>query len=143
MKQEGRSALTIVTELLFLFLPLLLIIMHSFARIDQPPILSRSEWSFAAIVLFGQTVVRLTAGLMKSTKMKKWQPISLIITAIIVFGIVPSAFTLAWILDGNRLIWIVIVQQVLFWISVGTYLVLGTIGQMYLDEMESKKSEPA
>ena len=75
--------------------------------------------------------------------MKKWQPISLIITALIVFGIVPSAFTLSWILDGNKLTWIVVAQQILFWTSVATYLVLGTIGQMYLDEMEAKRAEPA
>ena len=143
MKQEGRSAITIITELLFLFLPLLVIVLHSFARSMQTPILSRSEWSFAALVLFGQTVVRLTAGLLKSHTRKRWQYISLIITALIVFGIVPSAFTLSWVLDENVRMRIVIAQQILFWISVAAYLVFGTVGQMYLDEPDQRKSEPA
>lgn len=137
-KTEKYSLLQIISELFFVLLPILVIFMLLTIAYRKSDIMKYTDFSFASIVLFGQTIVKFTSGAAKNNKRKKWQIISIVTSSILVFGIVPSTTVLIKIFETEVLPdFVYIIQLALFVVSILTFIILGTVGQIYLDESDT------
>ena len=137
-KDDHAALLQVFSEAFFVLVPILVVfILVSIAR-RPAAIFQKTEFSFAAIVLFGQAIVKFTAGAAKNRKRKRWQVISIVTSAILVFGIVPSTTLLIKIFESSDLApWVFALQAVMFVLAFVVYVLLATVGQMYLDEPNS------
>src|SRR5882672_5298110 len=113
-------------ELLLTVLPLIVLAMvgltlgKGWVHVIQSP-----EWAFGAAVLFGQTVFKLVAGVIKGGS-QLWEEIGLIVVLVIVAGLVPSLVVLALRLTVDTpTAAMTISQSVLFLLSAIVFLVLG------------------
>jgi hypothetical protein len=92
-----------------------------------------TEWSFASIVLFGQSIVKFSSGVSLKGKLK-WQIVALLISILIIFGLVPSILVLTLaILNEAKTYVLYIWQIVLFFLSCISFFVIGLLGQYYIE----------
>lgn len=133
---EKSSLLIIASELLFAFMPLLILLLIALLTSDDlMSVLKRSDISFVAVLLFGQTLVRLISGYVKTGNKSGWQRIAFVITILFVFGILPSVIYLIIVhLEISNLKIVYILQNIWFISSIIVYIIFGCIGQMKLDE---------
>jgi len=135
MKDETKAKFVIISEILFTLLPIVIILMIFIIQSNLIKILKSPDLSFAAIVLFGQTIVRLASGIAKNKKSKSWQAISFIMSLIIIFGLIPASLFLVIIylnIYDNLVLYIF--QLIIFVVSIVSYIIFGTLGQVLLDE---------
>ena len=138
MSKESESKFVIVSDMLFVFAPIFILMILHFVKKDHVSIFYRADWSFASIILFGQAIVRFASGLSKGDKHYRWQIIAAIISFVIVFGLIPSAVLLALIYSTSEYsIWVYIVQIIIFIVGCFTYYNIGACGQMMLDNDET------
>lgn len=135
-KEEFNAKLIICIELLFSILPLLIIfILHIALKKNVREIFTGTDISFVSVVLFGQTVIKFMSGIAKSDTKKNWQKIAFISSLLFILGIVPAVSFLIIIYTNKEISKIVYVfQSIWFLLAIITYWIIGTIGQMYLDE---------
>jgi hypothetical protein len=135
MNAESESRAAIISEMLFVVLPILIILALHGIRNEWDGLLVSPEWSFATIVLFGQAIVKFAAGICKGTKKFRWQLISLINALVIVLGLIPAVLLLVFlnVLDTAPT-WAYVAQMVLLVLGGFTFLTIGTIGQMLVDQ---------
>lgn len=135
-KEEFNAKLIICIELLFSILPLLIIfILHIALKKNMREIFTGTDISFVSVVLFGQTVIKFMSGIAKSDTKKNWQKIAFISSLLFILGIVPAVSFLIIIYTNKEISKIVYVfQSIWFLLAIITYWIIGTIGQMYLDE---------
>lgn len=135
-KEEFNAKLIICIELLFSILPLLIIfILHIALKKNMREIFTGTDISFVSVALFGQTVIKFMSGIAKSDTKKNWQKIAFISSLLFILGIVPAVSFLIIIYTNKEISKIVYVfQSIWFLLAIITYWIIGTIGQMYLDE---------
>jgi len=123
----------ILSELLFVLLPLLVLAFVSVHKGDTLwQFISAREISFAAAILFGQTVVKFVSGISVSGE-NIWERIALVVSLLIVLGLVPSMIILALIMTSNNPgSWLVWTQLFFFLLSVCIFFVLGGVGHIAL-----------
>ena len=126
----------IVAELLFVLLPLVVIvIIRIYQNLSIDNIIQIPEISFAAAVIFGQTITKLVSAAAITDYKLNWQAFSLIVSFIIVFGLVPSLTILAIILVSQTPPTnIYLIQFILFLASVIILLSIGLVGQIVLTD---------
>lgn len=89
-------------------------------------ILYEPEWSMAASILTGQTIVRFISGLLNSKVDYKIGVVSLIVTILIAFILAPSLLVLTLIMISTSIeTYLVVTQIVLFILAVLLFLFLG------------------
>ncbi len=117
-----------IGELLLTILPLLVIaIVEIISEKRWFEILQSPEWSFGAAVLFGQTIFKFVAGIVKGHA-TGWETIALIVVTLIVIGLVPSLTILALRLTISQPTNLLITfQTVLFLLSAISFVSLGSI----------------
>ena len=139
LKPEYRAmAPGLLAEVVFAVLPLL-VVSVVMAELHKPGrIVSSPEWSFAAAILFGQSIVRFMTGFAHGGRAKPG-PVALAVSLIIVLGLTPSLMVLSAILraeaagmghDGPEG-WIAWIQILFFAASAVTYLGLSAIGEAW------------
>lgn len=135
-KIESNAKLIICTELLFSTLPLIIIfILHIVLKKPIKEIFYSTDISFISVAVFGQTVIRFMSGIAKSQTNKNWQKIAFISSLLFIVGVVPSVIFLIIIYSNEPISKIVYyLQSIWFVLSILSYWIIGTIGQMYLDE---------
>lgn len=135
-KAESNAKLIIFIELLFSILPLIIIsILHIALNKPLKEIFYSTDISFVSVTVFGQTVIRFMSGIAKSQTKKNWQKIAFISSLLFILGVVPSIIYLILIylnVLSSKIVYFL--QLICFFLSVVCYWVIGTIGQMYLDE---------
>lgn len=135
-KAESNAKLIIFIELLFSILPLIIIfILHIALNKPLKEIFYSTDISFVSVAVFGQTVIRFMSGIAKSQTKKNWQKIAFISSLLFILGVVPSIIYLILIylnVLSSKIVYFL--QLIWFFLSVVCYWVIGTIGQMYLDE---------
>jgi hypothetical protein len=129
-----RAFFTTFPELSFALLPLLVVALvvgisqNSITRVLESP-----EWSFGAVILFGQALVHFSVGVSGRAD-TNWM--SLVITLIVVFGLAPSIAILGLILHhegGHSLPMILVVFQLTtFVLSIVCFIVFGGMGNLLL-----------
>lgn len=134
-ESECKAIWIIITEILFAILPIIVISFVLILNGKFSELFNKSELSFVAVVLFGQTLIRFLSGIAKSTKRKKWFLMSFYAAIIFVIGVIPSVILLITIYQNTNLQDIIFIFQIVWFIlSIITYIIFGTIGQMYLEE---------
>ena len=115
-------------ELLLTILPLLVIaIVEILSEKGWWQILQSPEWSFGSAVLFGQTIFKFVAGIVRGHA-DQWEMIALIVVLLIVIGLVPSLVILALRLTVSQPSNLLInLQTALFCLSAVSFVVLGAV----------------
>jgi hypothetical protein len=124
-----NSMLFTFAEGLFVLLPLVvLVIVSLYSSASVRTLFGNAEWSFAASVLTGQTIVKFISGIMRHGR-PIWERVALLVSCMLVLGLVPSLIVLSLVLTGATpplgLIW---AQIGLFVLALGVYFVFGTMG---------------
>jgi hypothetical protein len=132
----SRSLLGIVSELLFVLLPLLVLLLVYIHQGRGGLAIARApDWSFATVVLIGQTVTKLVSGVAGSGRKRPWQAITLVATSLIVLGLVPALMVLGFMLAHDTPSTLLVAGQfLLFVLSVAGFLTLGSAGHVMLAE---------
>jgi hypothetical protein len=138
-----------IGELLLTILPLVVLSMVELTMgKGWLHVVESAEWSFGAAVLFGQTIFKVVAGVVRVRVTEGWEAIGLLVVVLIVFGLVPSLVVLALRLTtAEPPTSLVVFQAVLFLVSAGTFLVLGTVAHYALfhavrEELSEVKGNP-
>jgi len=135
MKLDKTIKYVLISELLFTLLPILILFIVRSSQNDFKTLFYNTEWSIISLILFGQSIVKFSSGISKSNEKFRWQFVSLIISLIIIFGLIPSAIILVLNLTNKeQLIGLYISQIVFLFISIITFFVIGAVGQKLLDE---------
>jgi len=135
MNDEVKSKLAVVSEVLFIVLPLIIINIFLLLKDRSDEIIFKSDWTFATIIFFGQCIVKLISGLIKSERNFRWQNVAVIISFLIVLGLIPATVILVTLLNSTQIsLKLIIAQLIWFVISIIAYYYFGTTGQIYLDK---------
>jgi len=128
--KKTKVLIKLTTELIFVLLPIVVLTIALTINSKFKEIGSSSEWSFAACVLFGQSIVKLGFGCVAAHKSVNGVLMTLIIAVLIVFGAIPSAVILAAMLNTeNQGQTLFIIQGIWFFASVICYYWFGGIGE--------------
>lgn len=100
-------------------------------------LLKTPEWSFAAAVLSGQSLVKLLSGVANLKEEANYIFIGLVGASLFVFVLGPSIVTLTYIILTDRIGNLIGVSQILIFItSIVTLFVVGGLGQRWIDKGE-------
>src|SRR5690606_16108258 len=80
--------------MLFTVLPLIVISIVRSYQCKFELIFYNTEWAMMSIILFGQSIVKFSSGIANSSLKMRWQLVSMIISLIIIFGLIPSIIIL-------------------------------------------------
>ena len=132
-KEEISDGLkSTLPDIFFIFLPLIVIFLVTAIRNDPLGVFNQAEWSFAAAVLSGQSIVKVVFAISNSgsTIVRKSRNIAIMIAATIVFFLVPSLIVLFFMLTADpRPLILLVVQIVLFIFSLVIYILFGVISE--------------
>lgn len=135
MKLKRTLFYVLISELVFTILPIIVILFIRSYQGKFEELYYNTEWGIMAIILFGQSLVKFASGISNSKESFRWQLVSLIISLIIVFGLVPSVVLLIInLLDTNQSFWTHFAQMIWFVLSGICFFFIGYIGQKMLDE---------
>ena len=103
-------------------------------------LLASPEWSFGAAILFGQTLAKFVSGLVSGGKAAPG-PVSLILAAMIVFGIAPSLLILVVTLQATEQhlpidMWLKVGQVLLFIAAAALYMLLGAVSERWMSQSD-------
>ena len=141
-----RSILQSITELLFTLLPFIVLLMVTAAKTGQvQEILAESEWSFAAAILFGQTIVRIVGGVTHEdiAGNARSENVVLTIAMLIVLGLVPSMVIMTMVLLQSPHVqsWLGAAQVLLFLVAVAFFVSMtAAIKEVELQGSYSKRN---
>ena len=127
-RQESSA---IIAELCFTFLPFVVILIINLTKNDWTKLIQTSDWALISTLLFGQTIVKIIMGVASQEHSFNYQLFGLISALIIVFGLVPSITIITIFQISSKLPnSLVIAQFFLLGLSIITFLIFGTIGQV-------------
>ena len=121
----------LVGELMFVLLPLGVLWLAFQLRSPAPfsRLLSAPDLSFGSVVLLGQAVVKLVAGIAESSGPRSSGRIALLVSAVIALLLAPALVVLAFLLVlPEPPAWLVGAQVVLFLIGAVVFLWFGWLG---------------
>jgi predicted permease len=122
---QTDAIIAATSEILFVVLPLVVVALVDLNRGKGiHGVLASPEWSFAAAVLFGQSIVKIIAVATSGVIAVR---ASLLGTIAIVIGLAPSLLVLSFVLNADHAIstTLTVAQLVLFAAGVAAYLWLG------------------
>ncbi|MBC5864637.1 hypothetical protein [Flavobacterium turcicum] len=135
MKLEKNIVYVLTSEILFTILPLLILLIVRSYENKLELIFFNTEWSIMAIILFGQSIVKFSSGISNSNLKFRWQLVSLIISIIIIFGLIPSIVILIInLLAKENLYSMYFLQIIMFVLSICTFFLIGYLGQKMLED---------
>lgn len=135
LKCEKKINITSIVELIFTFLPVMILIMIKIitTEFNFYDIIARSDFSFLAMILYSQTLIKLFSGLIINENKKDYS-LLLIVTLVLTIGLIPSIIYLVLIETGNISIIICILQ--LIWLIGSTiiFLLFGRFGMLLIEK---------
>lgn len=135
MKLERNLFYVLISEMLFTVLPLIVISIVRSYQCKFELIFYNTEWAMMSIILFGQSIVKFSSGIANSSLKFRWQLVSMIISLIIIFGLIPSIIILIIsLLNDEKMFWLHFAQITLFILSIITFFIVGYLGQKLIDE---------
>jgi hypothetical protein len=87
---NSYAAYSVLAEILFVMLPIIVLFLVKLKAGTIAELLTISDWAFGTVVLFGQSIVKFASGLVRTQKRSRWQFVAFVISALIVFGVVPA-----------------------------------------------------
>lgn len=135
MKLERNLFYVLISEMLFTVLPLIVISIVRSYQCKFELIFYNTEWAMMSIILFGQSIVKFSSGIANSSLKFRWQLVSMIISLIIIFGLIPSIIVLIINLLNDEIMFGLHFAQIsLFVLSIITFFIIGYLGQKLIDE---------
>jgi len=135
MKLERNLFYVLISEMLFTVLPLIVISIVRSYQCKFELIFYNTEWAMMSIILFGQSIVKFSSGIANSSLKFRWQLVSMIISLIIIFGLIPSIIILIIsLLNDEKMFGLHFAQITLFILSIITFFIVGYLGQKLIDE---------
>jgi hypothetical protein len=135
MKKDTAALLYLSSEFIFILLPIVILTVVRILEGQYLSIIINYEWSIAAIILFGQSITKLTSGISNTSNKARWQVTALLISVIIVIGLIPSTVVLLDFMNNEYpsqvSIWL---QPIIFLISSVCFFLIGGVGQSLLDD---------
>lgn len=136
MKQKTKEKLTsendglkfVIIDLLFTFIPILILFFLRAISNNVKGFFEQSDWSFISMILFGQTLVKVFSGISDNGNKKNTATILLHFSLILLFGLIPSVVFLVVIEIGKTSLIVAVFQFIWLIASVLSYLFFGTIG---------------
>ena len=130
-KEDKTANWVVITEITFCVLPLLVVLIYSFAKCSLLELFSKSDISFCTMLLYGQCIVKLVVGLLKKKSPSSWQIVSLIITLLIALGLTPAVVVVILMQDSTIILGLKILQVILFIISIYVYFQVAGLAEKY------------
>lgn len=135
MKLERNLFYVLISEMLFTVLPLIVISIVRSYQCKFELIFYNTEWAMMSIILFGQSIVKFSSGIANSSLKFRWQLVSMIISLIIIFGLIPSIIILIIsLLNDEKMFGLHFAQITLFILSIITFFIVGYLGQKLIDK---------
>lgn len=126
---------TLIAEFLFTIIPLVIVVILRTSQSSAELIFYNTEWSVISLILFGQSIIKLSAGIAKKNMRVNTPKFIFVLTALIILGILPILLILILnLIFTERLLWLYILQIVFFILSSLSFFTFGFIGQNLLDE---------
>jgi len=132
--------LNTLPDLMFVLLPFIVIILVQIVKGTASQILSVTEWAFAAAILTGQTIVKVTAAVIdapvsQDNRKKESRQVAFILAAIIVMLLVPSLIVLSLMLYLDTPSPVLVAAQIfLFVLALLLYTVFSVVSLTVLDK---------
>ena len=92
LKFERKIRNTIIVDLIFSFLPVLVLIAIKLLTHSSENFFTRSDWSYVSMILYGQTLIKLFSGIIQNMNEKDSSLLILQVSCILAFGLIPSIF---------------------------------------------------
>lgn len=137
VKGEKSAKKIIIVDLIFTFFPILVVFFIRTITTTWENLFIRSDWSFLGLILFGQSLVKLTTILLDNKNRKNNENLLLTFVLLLLFGFFPTAvyLVLIEIQKANTLIFVL--QVLWLFLSIISYWVIGVSSII----MSSKKIE--
>jgi ABC-type polysaccharide transport system permease subunit len=139
-KSYDRAYAILGAEFLFILLPFVVSALVFSNKGDYTRLIHSSEWSLAASVLIGQSLVKFISGMLANKDVYKahWERVALAISFLIVFCLVPALIILCLVLiESNLSSMLNVLQIIMFAIGVCVFFVFGASGEALLRIKES------
>lgn len=142
LKYEKRINITSIVELIFTFLPVAILLMIQIitGKFNFCDIIARSDFSFVAMILYSQTLIKLFSGLITNENKKDYS-LLLTITLILTIGLIPPIIYLVLIETGNTGMLIYILQLIWLLGSVIVFLCFGRLGILLAENKKIYESD--
>ena len=129
-KQINNADYIILTEILFILLPLIIILLYKLSKNNLCSIFNTADWSYCTVLFSGQCIIKLVSALLKKRNEHfRWQFVALWLAITIVLFLVPAVIFICLIQEENVKSWIKIAQIIWFCISIFGYFQIAGYAQ--------------
>jgi hypothetical protein len=137
-KKSNSADYVISTEILFIVLPLIIVLLYEVSKNNFCSILNKADWSYCTVLFSGQLIIKLVTALLKRhDETFCWQFVALWLAIIIVVFLVPAVIFICLMQEQNVKTWVKIAQLVWFCLSIFGYFQIAG----YAQEKEQEKEE--
>ena len=141
LKFERKIRNTIIVDLIFSFLPVLVLIAIKLLTHSSENFFMRSDWSYVSMILYGQTLIKLFSGIIQNMNEKDSSLLILQVSCILAFGLIPSILFLLLIEIGIINFVIIILQFVWLAGSIVIYFIFGGLGLILSEKKKITESD--
>lgn len=141
LKFERKIRNTIIVDLIFTFLPVIVLLAIKLLTCDYENFFVRSDWSYISMILYGQTLIKLFTGIIQNMNEKDSSLMILQVSCILTFGLIPSILFLV-LIEINILNLVVIILQFVWLIGgVIIYFIFGGLGLILSEKRKITNSD--
>lgn len=141
LKFERKIRNTIIVDLIFSFLPVIVLVAIKLLTCSRENFFLRSDWSYISMILYGQTLIKLFTGIIQNMNEKDSSLMILQVSCILSFGLIPSILFLVLIEIGKNNIAIIICQFIWLIGSVIIYFIFGGLGLILSEKKTITESD--
>ncbi|MDE6718408.1 MAG: hypothetical protein K2J68_00920 [Treponemataceae bacterium] len=141
LKFERKIRNTLIVDLIFSFLPVLVLIAIKLLTHSSENFFTRSDWSYVSMILYGQTLIKLFSGIIQNMNEKDSSLLILQVSCILAFGLIPSILFLLLIEIGIINFVIIILQFVWLAGSIVIYFIFGGLGLILSEKKKITESD--
>ncbi|MEN0679085.1 hypothetical protein [Plesiomonas shigelloides] len=124
MKTINSSILSLIADYIFVVLPFVIILIVRCAQGPSSSFYMLPDWSIAATIVYGQTIVKLATALAKTNKPKNTSAVSFYLTILVAFGLVVNVvINILMLVMPNKALGIT--QMILFTIATLCHFIFG------------------
>jgi hypothetical protein len=112
-KNINSANYVILTEILFVVLPLIIVLLYELSKNNPCSVLDKADWSYCTVLFSCQLIIKLVSALLKKRDgIFCWQFVALWLAIIIVLFLVPAVIFICLMQDQNVRTWVKIAQIV-------------------------------
>ena len=131
LKAKKRAYRFSISDLIFSLLPALILFITRLSTFKFDDLLTRSDWSYVALILFGQALIKFIYGVIENRSNKSSSTIVLIAVVIFCLGCIPTALILVLIEISTKTNFVLVVlQHIMLVLAMIIYFIFNSIGQI-------------